>query len=200
MGQHRIAADECLVSLALERGLDPKTLWEEEGNQEIRAQRQLMNCLAEGDSIHLPDDIGGHELQLNQEQSLIVQETHYRLPIRVLSTQWEGVANITVKCWIESLEKAIEAVTNDEGIVWFDLPLNVTDGYLAFEYEDRVNIQPFQVGELNPPELDRGQQQRLANLTSQFTPELPANQLVAALADDSGQTEEDLKAILVGTV
>ncbi|MCH8532604.1 MAG: hypothetical protein LAT65_17265 [Saccharospirillum sp.] len=200
MPRYTLVGDECMVSLALERNLDPKELWESDANEALREERALFNCLAEGDTIALPDDSGGHELQMNQEQTLVVSKTRYRLPIRVVSPDWQAASGVTLKCWAESLPQPLETESNAEGIGWFELPLDVTEGFIAMEFEDRAIIRPFLVGRLDPPELESGRQQRLENLNGSFIPNRPADELITALADDSGMTKDQLDALLVGTV
>jgi len=51
---HTIAKGECISELAEKHGHFPETIWQDDGNSDLRRNRDDMNILLPGDEVHIP--------------------------------------------------------------------------------------------------------------------------------------------------
>src|SRR5271154_5280556 len=52
---HLVTPDDCIISLASDKGFFWKTLWNHANNATIKALRKKPTCLREGDWVYIPD-------------------------------------------------------------------------------------------------------------------------------------------------
>jgi len=207
MAKHLIRHTECLTTLANEYGVDAWSIWDSSDNQELVEQRQHPGCLQPGDELEIPTDTAGQSLTLNAHNVVVVSDSEYRLPIKVLDARNQPLSGIKVQCvWITSdnLVERLEASTNGNGIARFRLPMDCTRGMLAYEHESRLRLNVFDVGALLPGETTAGLGQRLGNLwgrplaVSADRGECDPEALITAYADEIDEDENTVYKDLTG--
>jgi N-acetylmuramoyl-L-alanine amidase len=159
---HLIAADDCVLSLACEKGFFWKTVWEHTKNATLKELRKKPSCLREGDWVYIPD------FTLREESCVTEKRHRFRrlgipayLHIRLMRDN-KPRANLEYQLIIEGIH--VSGKTDDDGELHESIPPGARVGILRTREGDRWSQVNLNLGELDPHKHKSGAHARLANL------------------------------------
>jgi hypothetical protein len=157
---HRVAAGECMNSIAERYGFFWETLWNLPENAALREARRNPNILAEGDRVFVP------EVRLHQQPAATGRRHSFRrrgvpawLRFRFLDAA--GVPRTGLAFTLEVDGKRIEGATDGRGAIAVPIPPSARTARLVLEGGERY---VFQLGGLDPVDTPRGARGRLRSL------------------------------------
>ncbi len=162
-GDYVVQQGECLLSIALEHGFLPETLWDLPENREVKDKRKDPSVLLPGDRLHIPDP------RVKQESSSDGQKHRFRrkgfpakLRIRVLQN---GEPRKDTPYILDIDGVLSDGTTDGDGGVEVTVPPQAKRGRLTVG-KDEGDRQVFELrlSGLDPIDALSGVQQRLDNL------------------------------------
>jgi peptidoglycan hydrolase-like protein with peptidoglycan-binding domain len=161
---HTAAAGECISSIGFDNGFFPETLWELAQNAGLRAQREDLHILREGDRIYIPDieskqETGATDLRHRFKRKGVPEV----LRIRFLDEYEKPRPNLAYELKIGA--RLIKGATDANGwlVEWIpndamEAALVVTDASGKAPVEEEYRLQ---LGRLNPSHDPPGIRARL---------------------------------------
>lgn len=162
-GNYVVQQGECLLSIALEHGFLPETLWNLPENKEVKEKRKDPSVLLPGDRLHVPKP------RVKQETSGDGQKHRFRrkgfpakLRIRVLQN---GEPRKDTPYILDIDGVLGDGTTDGDGVVEVTVPPQAKRGRLTVG-KDESDRQVFELrlSGLDPIDALTGVQQRLDNL------------------------------------
>ena len=162
---HRVAAGDCLSSIADRYGLFWETIWNDAQNAELKSRRLDPNVLLPGDQVYIPVKRIKNETAATEKSHLFrMRGVPVRLRIQFLgqSGPRRGVPyTLTIEGRVVS---EAGAKTDANGFVIARISPQAKTGQLVLgEAAERVEYT-LQLGHINPVSAISGQKQRLQNL------------------------------------
>jgi hypothetical protein len=171
----KLQQGDCLSSIALTHGFDPKTVWDHGDNADLRERRTNPNALLPGDSLFVP------ELEEKQEDAPTDTLTTFKLsvgPIRLrvrLTKHGEPRADEAYKLELFSSSDAGEPGEGDvtlegqtDGDGWIDQPISITAKSAGLSLREGKELHELKIGHLDPHDEVSGAQGRLRGLGFYF--------------------------------
>jgi len=169
MGKHvTVEEGDSLLSLAHAEGfLDPQTVWEDSGNDELRSKRPNPGVLAPGDQIFFPDKQEGRcEVPAGASHKFQLKKIQAYFSIFLHDECGQAYAGCRYKLVVE--DETFEGTTGSDGLVCHQIPPNARTGKLTLwpnpNRPEQSHEWDVQVGDMDPTETVRGIKGRLRNL------------------------------------
>ncbi len=165
MAKVTIRQGDCLTSIALAQGFDPKTLWDHPGNAALKEQRKSMHALLPGDQLEVPP------IEEREESVATGSVGRFKLsvgPVKLklrLTRHGEPRANEAFELLFEN-DATITGTTNGDG--WIDQPIPAAATRATLSLQDGAEIYTLLLGHLDPHDSPSGIQQRLRALGFYF--------------------------------
>jgi hypothetical protein len=171
----KLQQGDCLSSIALTRGFDPKTVWEHGDNADLRERRTNPNALLPGDSLFVP------ELEQKDEPAPTDKLTTFKLsvgPIRLrvrLTKHTKARPDEPYKLELYSSaapgkpgegDATLEGQTDGDG--WIDQPIPITAKSARLSLREDKELHELHIGHLDPHDEATGAQGRLRGLGFYF--------------------------------
>lgn len=171
----KLQQGDCLSSIALTRGFDPKTVWDHGDNADLRERRQNPNALLPGDALFVP------EIEEKDEPAPTDTLTTFKLnvgPIRLrvrLTKHTKPRADEAYKLELFSSaapgkpgtgDSTLEGQTDGDG--WIDQPIPITAKSASLSLREGKELHELRIGHLDPHDEDTGVQGRLRGLGFYF--------------------------------
>jgi hypothetical protein len=162
---HKVKQGESIYHIARKNGVRADQIWELAENQLLRDSRRRKDLLFEGDLVHVPDIRIREEEAATENRHVFRRKTYPLMEIR-LRLLFEDKPRKFLSCRliisdIPGPPLEMEAKTDGNGLVEFDVPLSSESGLLRIG-EDEMHRLMF--NHLDPVKEVTGVQQRLANL------------------------------------
>ncbi len=157
---HVVKQGECVLSIAFDKGLSPKSIWDDSRNKDLRDRRPFMGVLMPGDVLVLPDKDGGDALEPSDDVH-VFRKINAKALLR-LRLQLHGEPISDKKVTIEIDGDANEAITNSMGEVEIAIKPNAQGGSLRLEGDS--GSYGLKLGWIDPHGEVSGLQGRLFNL------------------------------------
>jgi Putative peptidoglycan binding domain len=157
-----IGQGECISELAQKHGHFPETIWQDEGNADLRRIRDDMNVLMPGDKVHVPA-IRTEEMERPTEKRHRFRRKGVpaKLKIRFMAFG-EPHANVDYQIKIDG--SFHDGTTDGDGYLeeWIPPTARVAEVTLHLPESDEQYV--FNIGHQDPIDEAAGVQQRLRNL------------------------------------
>lgn len=164
-----------LTRIAARRGFDPKTVWDDPKNADLKKRRPNPEVLAAGDILYVPEE-------KPKKNPLTIGGTNSfkaRLPrvkVKVVLNGSDGKPLANAKYWVDGEEAG---TTAGDGKV--EIEVRPTQTSVSLRVEGCPDTYLLRVAHLDPIDTDAGVRQRLVNL--RYLPESSAHVTPAQLAD-----------------
>jgi hypothetical protein len=206
MAQHTVRYNESLQSLANEYGVTTERIRNHPDNSELFSKRQLSNCLAPGDELTMPEQAVQQTLILNSLNTLVVDDKHYFLPVKIVDHNLQPVAGLELRFTWAGEPDYVANQTNSQGIVTFQVPAECEKSMLAYQWQGETRYFLIKVGTLLPPEMNEGLLQRFCNLYGLAFDARQCRRIDASTvqrqmqnqAEEYNKTTDELLTLLVG--
>jgi hypothetical protein len=171
----KLQQGDCLSSIALTSGFDPKTVWEHGDNAELRERRINPNALLPGDSLFVP------ELEEKDEPAPTDKLTTFKLsvgPIRLRVRLTKHTKPRAEEAYVLELfsspepgdpgtgDSKLEGQTDGDG--WIDHPIPITAKSATLSLREGKELHELRIGHLDPHDEATGAQGRLRGLGFYF--------------------------------
>ena len=155
---HCIAPGECVVSLAVDHGFAPATIWDHPANAGLREERRNMHVLEPGDEVVIPDLRPGIvACETGRRHRFRRRGVPQRLSMQLLVDDQPRAA-VPYRLVVDGTKH--EGVTDTEGRLSHWIPPNAHRGVLLVEGE----AYDLEFGHLDPATTRAGFRARLVNL------------------------------------
>lgn len=164
---HKAKPGDCVCTVAIRQGLDPKTVWELQENQKLRERTDVApdaapEILNPGDNVHLPDRKTRWESRADSRyHPFKVKTIPLRLRLRFLD-QGEPRANLNYTLQIDG--KKSDGALDANGLLDEPLPPLAADVRVRLGDTDSGEDYFIKLGHIDPVGRVSGIQQRLHNL------------------------------------
>lgn len=155
---YQVKQNDCISSIAFERGFFPDTIWNHPNNKDLKNKREDPNVLMPGDIVYIPDKrLREYSETTNQVYKYKCKNTPKVLRIQIKYLE-DPMPNAEYQLKVDGLEK--KGKTDGDGWLQQSILPNAKRAYLY------VEEQEFQLtlGELDPVDEANGIQQRLRTL------------------------------------
>ncbi len=160
--KHVVQKGEGLSSISFIYGFKPETIWEQPENESLRANREDLNILREGDMVVIPDlRPGGYKGATGIRHRFRRVGVPAKFRLQFLAGH-EVRAEIPYRLEVGS--QVLEGTTDENGILDVFVPNNATRGKLVLFDEESEEHFDIMFGLLDPMDQVNEAQQRLNNL------------------------------------
>jgi hypothetical protein len=171
----KLQQGDCLSSIALTRGFDPKTVWEHGDNADLRERRTNPNALLPGDALFVP------EIEQKNEPAPTDKLTTFKLtvgPIRLRvrltkHTKPRPDEGYELELFSSAApgepgsgDSVLEGQTDGDG--WIDQPIPITAKSATLSLREGKELHDLRIGHLDPHDESSGVQGRLRGLGFYF--------------------------------
>jgi hypothetical protein len=171
----KLQQGDCLSSIALTRGFDPKTVWEHGDNADLRERRTNPNALLPGDSLFVP------EIEEKDEPAPTDKLTTFKLsvgPIKLRVRLTKHTKPRADEPYVLELytsaapgepdtgDTKLEGQTDGDG--WIDHPIAITVKSATLSLREGKELHELHIGHLDPHDESTGAQGRLRGLGFYF--------------------------------
>ncbi len=151
-----------MSSIAFSLGFFWETLWNLPANADLKALRTDPNVLLAGDIVHIPDlTVKQVPCATNQQHKFTLKSVPEKLRLKLLDSQQQPRANVPYTLVIDGVSTS--GTTTAAGEVVENISPNAKAGQIMLG-QDRSEILPLQLGNLDPISAVTGLKGRLANL------------------------------------
>jgi len=161
-GNYIVRQGDCIESIAFERGLFWKSLWDHQQNAELKRVRRNPNYLLPGDKVYVPDK------QLKEEPCATEKRHRFKrkgVPSNIhiiIERDGKPFANVP---YVLNIDGALfSKKTNARGEIIHSIPPNARSGKLRLGEEDNVEEYDLYLGHMDPVDHISGVQARLNHL------------------------------------
>lgn len=161
----KLQQGDCLSTIALSRGFDPKLVWEHGDNAELRERRTNPNALLPGDSLFLP------ELEEKEEPAPTDKLTTFKLtvgPIRLRVRLTRHGKPRADEPYSLELDDGVKLDGSTDGDGWIDQPISITAKSGKLSLREGKEVHELKIGHLDPHDEPSGVQARLRGLGFYF--------------------------------
>jgi hypothetical protein len=159
---YRVNKGDCMSSIAYKHGFFWETLWNEPKNSAIKSKRKDPNVLQEGDVIHILDlRIKEESCATEKKHKFQLKGVPAKLKVRMMK---KGKPRKDVKYRLIIDGIAHEGKTNGDGFIEHPLPPDAREGRLTLDEGNQQDVFIFNLGHVDPPDIDQGVAGRLHGL------------------------------------
>jgi len=159
---HTIDQGDCISKLAEKHGHFPDTIWQDDGNADLRRERDDMNILLPGDEIHIPAiRAEQHDGDTEKRHRFRRKGVPAKFKVRMMAL---GEPHADVPYQIKIDGTLGEGQTDGDGYLeeWIAPTAQVAE--VTLQLPEREERYVFQLGHQDPIDQPSGVQQRLRNL------------------------------------
>lgn len=157
---HIVAQGETMTRLSARQGFDAREVWEDGRNRELRERRESPDVLLPGDVVYLPRTSPPRRaVSSAQVNRFTARRPAQPVALRLLA---EGETLRDASCEVDLPGGAVEARTDGDGVLRFDVPTSVER--VTVRVLDRDATIEVLVGHLDPLSTMSGVAGRLENL------------------------------------
>jgi hypothetical protein len=213
VGQHKVAQGERMATIASQYGFARwQTLWDFQGNQELKDARENPNVLLPGDDVAIPSKIQRQAEIPGGTAKYVVNRGKERLiRLRPLDCDLQALSGVRYQARVGDPENN-KGIIPDDGLIVLQVPLHAVRGTISLFLLNDNTAPPFEwdfaIQEEALTDSTRDRSQRLINLglattLSDGDDETGDNQLallayracVGKAAEDDGTIAKDLVAL-----
>jgi hypothetical protein len=161
----KLQQGDCLSSIALSHGFDPKLVWEHGDNAELRERRINPNALLPGDSLFVP------EIEEKEEPAPTDTLTTFKLtvgPIRLRVRLTRHGKPRADEAYSLELDDGVKLDGTTDGDGWIDHPISITAKSGKLSLREGKEVHQLKLGHLDPHDEATGIQGRLRGLGFYF--------------------------------
>jgi N-acetylmuramoyl-L-alanine amidase len=162
-GEYVVCQGDCLSSLAYERRLDWRAVWDHPRNAQLKRVRKNPYMLLPGDRVHFPD-LAQKEVSCpaDQRHSFVCKGVLETLRLVLRDELGEPRGNVPYRLVVDGT--TFEGTTSPAGELRHRIVPNARHGDLVIELPDREERYELVLGGLDPVNTPTGVQARLTNL------------------------------------
>jgi hypothetical protein len=190
--------NDCMASIAAKFGFgDYKLIYDDALNADLKTKRPNPNLLCAGDKVMIPDrQLKEESCATDQKHVFELKRQKTKLRIQLKDDKDQFLADKKYELKLGDL--LIEDSTDGQGFIEQEIDPRLTSGKLKVFTGDeklKVLVWDIAIGQLEPPDTDRGVQHRLKNLGYYFGPlngniDDKTQSSVEAYKGDSGMTKD----------
>ncbi len=160
MKPYVIKQGDYLTRIAHREGFVPEEVWGHGKNAELKALRSDPDTLKSGDILFIPDEPKKRNKFTKETENAYVAKVP-KMPV-TLTLERQGEAMADEKFVVHGLEEQLEGVTTAEGLVEFEIDVNVKE--VVVELVAQKRQYRMKLGNLDPVSEPSGARQRLMQL------------------------------------
>lgn len=159
---YTVEAGDCMTSIASQRGLFWRTIWEHSQNAQLKDLRKNPNVLMVGDEVYVPDLVPKYEsVPTDKRHRFVCRNSATEIRLRILH-DGEPLKNKNYNLDLDG--RLSSGATDARGQLTMKAPPGAQRATVTFLDPDFTETYVVMLGHLNPISDISGIQQRLSNL------------------------------------